>query len=526
MSNDQIPRVTYSNIGTDFASLHAFLDAEIPAACTRLIGRRWGNRIAGRDDVSGEVVRSVSPIDREIVIGEQIAADAGAIERAVAAARRAYPVWSRTPWPDRVQHLRRFGAVLSKRKYELGIACLIEVGKSRLEALGEAEEAVDLVGYYAAEMERNAGFDRPMARAFPHESTRDLLRPMGVFAVVAPFNFPLALSVNMLTGAIITGNTAVYKPSQNAGLTGALLMQAMEEAGIPEGVVNLVAGGDEVGRALTSHPGIAGVAFTGSYAVGMDLFRRFAAGAVARPVVVEMGGKNPAYVAASADVETAAQGVMRSAFGLSGQKCSACSKVYVHTSLKARFLDRLAELTRAIALGDVRRRDVYMGPVIDERAAARLLEASAQARRDGYVVTGGERLAEGLFDRGPYVAPTIVQGLASRHPINKDELFLPFLSVIEFGRLEDAIADGNDVAFGLTAGCYADDERELQTFLDAAEAGVLYANRASGATTGAWPGIQSFCGWKGSGITGKGGLGPHYLPQFMREQSQTIFEKR
>jgi 1-pyrroline-5-carboxylate dehydrogenase len=223
---------------------------------------------------------------------------------------------------------------------------------------------------------------------------------------------------------------------------------------------------------------------------------------------------------------TAAAGVMRSAFGLQGQKCSAGSKVYVANDIRPRFLEHLLDLTAKVRVGDPRAADVYMGPVIDDRAVERFEHATAAARGEGDVLTGGTRLSGGVFDRGPYVAPTVVAGLPRDHWINRDELFLPFLSVLGFDDLAEAIADGNRVAYGLTAGIYSGDERELNYFFDHAEAGVLYANRASGATTGAWPGIQTFAGWKGSGgSSGKGGLGPYYLQQFMREQSHTIMRK-
>jgi 1-pyrroline-5-carboxylate dehydrogenase len=255
----------------------------------------------------------------------------------------------------------------------------------------------------------------------------------------------------------------------------------------------------------------------------MGILRSVAAGPCNRPVIVEMGGKNPTYVTASADLDVAAEGVMRSAFGLQGQKCSAGSKVYVNAEVGDAFLDKLLALTARIRIGDPTERDVFMGPVIDGRALARFNAAAAEASRIGRVLAGGTSLDGGIYAHGAYVAPTIVDGLPPSHGINKDELFLPFLSILRFTDLAAAIEDGNDVTYGLTAGCYAQDETELDLFLERAEAGVLYANRASGATTGAWPGIQSFCGWKGSAVTSKGGLGPYYLPQFMREQSRTIW---
>ena len=523
MNDTTLPRVTYSNVRADFSGVHALLDARIPAIRRDVLGRTWPNRIGGTSDTGGETYAAPCPIDRRIVLGTFHAADAAAVDRAVAAAKHAFADWSRRSWRERAAVVRRFAAELDKRKFDLAVACLYEVGKSRMEAMGEAEEAIDLARYYADEIEANAGFVRPLKRAFPQEETSDQLRPVGVFAVIAPFNFPLALSVNMMTGALVTGNTVVYKPSPFAGLTGALLVEAAEAAGFPPGAVNLVCGGAPTGRALAEHRGVDGIVFTGSHAVGMGLLRTVAAGRYNRPVIVEMGGKNPTYVSDRADLAVAAEGVMRSAFGLQGQKCSAGSKVYVHAGVKDAFLERLTEAAGKLKIGDPTARDVFMGPVIDDRAAARFREAAAAAARDGRVLAGGTVLTGGVYDHGAYVTPTIVGGLPAAHPINKDELFLPFLSVLTFTDLAAAIADGNDVIYGLTAGCYTTDPAELDLFLDTAEAGVLYANRASGATTGAWPGIQSFCGWKGSGTTSKGGLGPYYLAQFMREQSRTVW---
>jgi 1-pyrroline-5-carboxylate dehydrogenase len=517
-----LPRVTYSNIATDFTPVHDHLDRLIPEVRATLLGRERRNLIGGLPDEDGTLYDARSPIDRAVLLGRFVEASDAAVDRAVAAARAAHRNWSRLRWPERVAILRAAADRLDARKHELAVACLIEVGKSRLEAVGEAEEAVNLIRYYCDEMERNEGFRRPMKRAFAAETTEDVLRPLGVFAVIAPFNFPLALSVNMVCAALLAGNSVIYKPSPAAGLTGALLVDTLLEAGLPDGVLNLVCGGSHVGERLAVHEDVAGVAFTGSYRVGMGLYRRLAGGPWAKPLVVEMGGKNPAYVTVHADLDAAAAGVMRSAFGLQGQKCSACSKAYVHAAVYDDFMEKLADATARIRIGNPEERDVFLGPVIDAAAGERFERAVADARRQGHVVLGGERLTGGLFDRGTYVAPTVVDGLAADHRINRDELFLPFLSVQRFTGLDDAIADGNRVAYGLTAGIYTRDPAELDEFLENAEAGVLYANRPSGATTGAWPGIQSFCGWKGSGVSGKGGLGPHYLPQFLREQSRTI----
>lgn len=517
-----LPRVTYSNTGEDFSGVHAHLDEIIPEAEARLLGKLRPSLIGGRDRAEGEIVRAVSPIDREIVLGEFPQANADLVDEAVNAAQSAFPSWRDMGWQHRVELLRAGADIIEDKKWDLSVACLVEVGKSRLEAVGEVEEAIDLIRHYCDEMERTDGFSEKKGGASSREHCSVVLRPYGVFAVIAPFNFPVALSIGMISAALVAGNTIVFKPSDAAGLTGRLVVEALVAGGLPDGVLNLVQGGDETGKALVSHPKVDGFAFTGSNPVGMSILRLAATSQAMRPVLAEMGGKNPGFVTRNADLKIAASGVARSAFGLSGQKCSALSKAYVDQDIRDDFLDALLEAAGKLVVGDPRKRDVFMGPVIDKAALDRFGKTSAAASSDGSIIAGGRQLSGGLFDHGPYVEPTIVTGLAADHPINRDELFIPFMSVLPFEDLGDAIADANRSAYGLTAGVYTKDEAELDRFLGTIEAGVLYANRAAGATTGAWPGFQSFCGWKGSGLTGKGGLGSWYVPQFMREQSRTI----
>ena len=519
-----LPRVTYSNVGVDFGPLHAWLDQALPRFRREMLGRAWPNIVAGRHDVSGRAYEIACPFDRDLLVARLVEADRKAVEHAVVAARAAFPAWRARPWQDRVAAMRRFAREVDARKYDLAMAALFEVGKSRLEAVGEAEEAVDLIDWYCDEMERNEGFIRQMGRAVANEETVCRLQPVGVFAVIAPFNFPVALSCNMLGACLVAGNTAVYKPAGQAGLSASILMEAARAAGLPDGVLNLLCG-ERTGPLLVDQEGIDGIAFTGSHEVGMKIFRKLASGPFARPVICEMGGKNPAYVTARADLDTAADGVVRSTFGLSGEKCSALSVAYVERSVHDRFLAMLAERTRALKVGNPEDKAVFMGPVIDDAAVERFEKAAKAARQAGRIVQGGGRIRTGNFANGHFVEPTIVAGLPADHWINRDELFLPFLSVQPFDRLEEAIAQGNRIVYGLTAGLYSEDQGELDLFLDTAEAGVLYANRRSGATTGAWPGFQTFCGWKGSGVDNKGGLGPWTLPRYMREQSLTLMRR-
>ncbi|CAN5707740.1 L-glutamate gamma-semialdehyde dehydrogenase [soil metagenome] len=519
MSNS-FPRVTYANTGVDLTTLHDFLDEEIPRFKAAHLGKHWPNVFGGTPDDSGASYEVHSPIDRKTLLGSFVRSDARAVDRAVAAASQAYPSWSATPWRERVAALLRWADVLEREKYTLALAVLEEVAKSRPEAVGEAEESLDMIRFYCSEMEANNGFVKPMRRAFAQEETVNLLRPMGVFGVISPYNFPLALSVGMMMGSLLTGNTVVFKPSPGCALSGHLLVATMREAGL-EKIVGIVTGDDVTGKAIVDHPKIAGIAFTGSHEAGMAIFHAMNKGHHTKPVVAEMGGKNPAYVSRSADIGVAAEGVARSAFGLQGQKCSACSVVYVDNQIKPAFLDALLAYVRTLGIGNPEQRGIFVGPLYDQASDDRFAAALSAAARDGKVLHGGEKVAPAGLEQGFYRQPAVVE-LPAGHPLVKDELFLPFLVVRGFDDFEAGIAEGNDVMYGLTAGVYTRDEAELSYFLDRAEAGALYANRRSGATTGAWPGIQSFCGWKGSGVSHKGGLGPNYLQQFMREQSHTV----
>jgi 1-pyrroline-5-carboxylate dehydrogenase len=325
-------------------------------------------------------------------------------------------------------------------------------------------------------------------------------------------------------GALVAGNTVVYKPSSDAPISGRCLLQAVRAAGIPDGVFNLVMGpGESVGAEIQENDGVDGVIFTGSFEVGWHLYKNFAT-RYPKPVIVEMGGKNPAIVSRHADLDEAAEGVMRSAFGFSGQKCSANSRVYVERPVLAEFTRLLVAKTEAITIGDPVDRKNWLGPVINERAAQRYDAAVSEARRDGRVIIGGERVTEDGLDAGHFVAPTVVGDLPSDHRLFRDELFVPFTAVAAVDSIDEALRLSNAVDLGLTAGFYSDDKGEIQSFLDGIEAGVIYVNRRAGATTGAWPGIQPFGGWKGSTATGKAGGGFYYVQQFMREQSQTIVD--
>ncbi len=517
-------KITYATLRNDNEELHALYDAGVERARARL-GQEHPNWVGGKAVAGGDGTFELrSPIDREILVGTFAKGTRRDVQAAIAAARAAQAAWRHTPWRERLAIMRKAAELISERQMEYGALMALEVGKNRLEALGEVEEAADLLRYYSDVYERNDGYVHGMDNlgdATVH--TKSILRPFGVFAVIAPFNFPMALSTGPSGAAMMAGNTVVFKPASQGAMCGVLLTEAYRDAGVPAGVFNLVMGpGATVGAELTENPGIDGVVFTGSFEVGMGLFRSFSS-TFPKPCIVEMGGKNPAIVTARADLEEAAEGIMRSAFGFGGQKCSANSRVYVERPVRDELVRLLVQKTEKITIGDPIPREVWLGPVIDQKAVDRYQAAVAEARRDGQVLIGGERLADGPLARGFYVEPTVVE-LPTSHHLFQDELFVPFTAVGQVDSLDEAIRLANDSVYGLTAGVYSEDPAEVDRFLDEVHAGVLYVNRRAGATTGAWPGVQPFGGWKGSGSTGKAGLSLYYPAQFLREQSHTIVD--
>jgi 1-pyrroline-5-carboxylate dehydrogenase len=517
-------KITYATLRADNDELHAAFEKGVVSARERL-GRSHQNLVGGAERPGDGESELRSPIDRDIVVGRFARATRQDVRDAIAAARAAQPAWRALGWDRRIEIMRRAAELISERQMLYGALMSIEVGKNRIESLGEVEESADLLRYYAQTALDNDLYERPMDDlGDPATHTRSVLRPHGVFGVIAPFNFPMALAAGPTGAALLAGNTCVFKPASAGAMSAVLLMEAYRDAGVPDGVINLVMGpGETVGDELAASDTIDGIVFTGSYEVGMGLQRGFTR-AYPRPCIVEMGGKNPAIVMRSADLDEAAEGIMRSAFGFGGQKCSANSRVYVERPVHDDLVRLLVEKAERISVGDPVRRENWLGPLIGRSAVERFERAVAEARRDGTVFTGGEVLGDGDLGRGFYVEPTIAGGLPGDHRLFHDELFAPLTAVHAVDSLDEALALSNGVVYGLTAGIYSEDAAEVDRFLEGIEAGVLYVNRRAGATTGAWPGVQPFGGWKGSGSTGKAALGPWYVAQFLREQSHTIVD--
>lgn len=513
-------RITYATMSADDSDLHAAYDAGIDEARRRL-GAEHPFVVDGEERTGSGFHEERSPIDSDIVIGRFAQGSATDVDDAVTAAAAHFAAWASTPWQERVATLMRAADMISEERFPLAALMAFEVGKNRLEALGDVEESADLIRYYCHQMEENDGFSRPMSRLSPAEATFDVMRPHGVWAVISPFNFPMALAAGPVGAALVTGNTVVLKPSNTGAMSGLELARILRQAGVPGGAFHVVTGsGSTVGSALVAHAGVAGITFTGSYDVGMSIFRTFSTG-WPKPAICEMGGKNPVVVSARADIDLAADGIMRSAFGFGGQKCSAASRVYVEEPRFGDLVEAVSAKAESIVVGDPLRRDVYLGPVIDRRAVDRYREAVAEAERSGSIHAGGAVLDDGDLARGNFVAPTVATA-DSESWLWSRELFVPFVAVASVPDLEEGLDRANDTEYGLTAGFFSEDQEEIDRFLQRVEAGVVYVNRRAGATTGAWPAVQPFGGWKGSGSSGKAGGGPYYLEQYLREQSRTI----
>jgi 1-pyrroline-5-carboxylate dehydrogenase len=519
-------KLTYSTMFDPPEEMHERFEAAL-ADVRAGLGGTYALHIDGRDEACAQTYEKRSPIDDRLLLGRFPLGGAAEAERAMAAARRAFDGWRKTPMAGRLALVRRAAALLEERVYAIGAAIALEVGKNRMESLGETQETVDFFRGYAGEFERNQGFDRAMPDdPLPdfRSHNRSVLKPHGVWAVITPFNYPLALAGGPVAAALVTGNTVVLKGATDTPWAGRLLADCLRDAGFPPGVFNYVTGpGQVVGEAIVNHPDLAGVTVTGSAEVGMRIVRAMGAGAWPRPCIAEMGGNNACIVTARGDLDRAALGIVRSAFSMSGQKCSALSRVYVDARVADDLLARVVAKVRALRVGDPLRRENWMGPVISPRAVRSFEEYCGELRTGGArILIGGERLSDGDLARGCFVAPTVAEAPAD-HPLFKEEKFQPILMVNRVRDLDEAIGRANDTTLGLTAGVYGDDD-EAAAFLDRIEAGVTYVNRPQGATTGAWPGYQAFGGWKGSGSTGKAIGSFYYLPQYMREQSQTLVE--
>ena len=487
------------------------------------LGKSYPNIVGGNDRLSkqGEFSKT-SPYNAKAVVGRFQKGTKEDVIDAVSISSSALDAWERTGVARRCEMFRTAADRMSKRKYEFAAWLTLENGKNRYEAIAEVDEAIDYLRYYPHVIEEHEGYVLELDGPVPCNETRSVLRPLGVMGVIPPFNFPIAITTGMVTAALITGNAVVLKPPSDAPMMGYMLHRLLTESGVPPETFHYVAGpGETVGSEIATNKGIAAIAFTGSRDVGMGIAKTSLEHG-GRPPILEMGGKNPAIVSDKTDLDKAVEGVARSAFGYSGQKCSATSRVIVNRAVADRFTQKLVEWMRGRRIGDPSKRETFVGPVINAAAVERFRRTVVTASKAGQILAGGHVLEEDQYGNGYFVEPTVIVHVARNHELALKELFLPILVVLTYGDLEEALDIANSVEYGLTAGIFSDDPAEVEKFFSKIRAGVAYANRSQGATTGALVGSQPFTGWKSSGVTGKGAGGPYYLLQFLQEQSRTV----
>lgn len=515
-------KVTYIDLLVD-ESIHKEYERALEK-----IGPELGNShplfIGGKEIYSAPEFEVRSPFDKRILVGKFQTATPNQIRTAINTAKKGFLEWKDLNWNQRVKIIQKSADIIDSQKFLLSALITYETGKNRYEAIAEVSEAVDMLRYHVDIYKKNKGFIVPMKPEQPKAKCRSVMRPYGAWAVISPFNFPLSLAAGMVGAALITGNSVVLKPTSLAPYSALKLYKALITAGFPPAGIQYITGPGEIfGNIITGNPNIDGIAFTGSREVGLFLHRAFTTKQpYPKPVITETGSKNPVIVTERADLKKAVSGVVKSSYGYSGQKCSATSRVYVHISIADQFVKALVNQIKTLVIGDPRNKDTSIGPLIDANAMKKYRDAVDQVKKDGgKIVIGGEVIANGNFFYGNYVQPTVVTQLTRGHPLQKRELFIPFVIVEMVSTLQEAMIEANNTEYGLTAGIFSEDRDEVDYFFDNIQFGVAYANRRGGATTGAWPGSQSFVGWKGSSSTGKGIGGPYYLLSYMREQTQT-----
>ncbi|MBP2675542.1 MAG: delta-pyrroline-5-carboxylate dehydrogenase [Deltaproteobacteria bacterium] len=465
--------------------------------------------IGGEEYRQGEPIVSVDPARPQEVVGTVYGITLELADHAVRAAREAQKEWSQRSPVDRAAVLFRAASVARRRRGELAAWQVREVGKSWPEADADVTEAIDYLEYYGREMVR---LGKPSRLGdCPGEENRYLYRPRGVGLVIAPWNFPLAISIGMVSAALVTGNAVLYKPSSLSPVNGWLAFSLLREGGAPNGALNFIPGkGDTVGDRLVGHPEVDFVLFTGSRDVGLRIVEK--AGRTEpgqktiKRAVVEMGGKNAILIDADADLDQAIPAVISSAFGYQGQKCSACSRVIVHTDCYGRFLARLCEAVKGLTIGSPADPANGIGPVIDAAAKERVQETIELGRREGKVAAEIPVPGDGY-----YVSPTVLTDLPPNSKILREEIFGPVLAVIRAGDIEEAVGLANSSDYALTGGLFSRSPATIRRVGETFEVGNLYINRG---ITGAVVGRQPFGGFRMSGIGSKAG-GPDYLLQFM-----------
>ena len=452
------------------------------------------NYIGGQwvDAASGDTFESRNPARQSDLVGRFPQSGADDVARAVEAAKGAFDAWRLTPAPKRGEILKRVGDLMTERKSEIAFEMTREMGKPHFETKGDVQEAID-TAYYAMTMGRQL-FGHTVPSEMTNKFNMTVRRPIGVCGLITAWNFPVAVPTWKMFPAILSGNTVVFKPSEDAPHSGMLLVQVMEDAGVPPGVVNLIQGAGAAGQAIVDHPDVAALSFTGSSETGAAIASR-AASRHAR-VSLEMGGKNPAVVMEDADLDLAMEGLIWGAYGTTGQRCTATSRLIVHADVHDQLVARVQKKAAELRLGYGNDADVDMGPLINQKALEKVSGYMDVAREDGATIAmGGERATGDGLDDGFFFQPTLLTGVTRDMRVAREEIFGPVLSVIKVGSFDEAIEVANDVAYGLSSAVYTSDIARAFRALRDIDAGITYIN---GPTIGA-EAHMSFGGVKATG---------------------------
>jgi 1-pyrroline-5-carboxylate dehydrogenase len=483
------------------------------------LGREYDLVIGGRRIKTADKIRSLNPARPAQIVGIHQKAGAEHAQQAISAALSAFESWSRTTVESRASLLLNAARIIRDHKFVFCAWLTYEVGKNWAEADADVGETIDFLEFYARETLRLASAQTPIQ--FPGERCELHYIPLGVGAVIPPWNFPFAIMAGMTSAAIVAGNTVILKPSSDAPTIAALFVRVLEEAGIPPGVVNFCPGsGSAFGNAIVEHPKTRFISFTGSKKVGLEIHER---AAKAKPnqiwlkrTILEMGGKDSILVCADADLDAAVEGVVASAFGFSGQKCSACSRAIIEAPVYEAFTERLLERVARLTVGDPVQNH-NLGPVINKAALDSMLAYIEIGKKEGRLITGGN--APATADGGYFLEPTVFADVAPNAKLAQEEIFGPVLALIKVASFEEGLKVTNNTEYGLTGSIYSTDRAKLDRCRSEYHVGNLYFNRKS---TGAMVGAHPFGGFNMSGTDSKAG-GPDYLLLFT--QAKSVAEK-
>ncbi len=484
----------------------------------RELGQTYPLVIGGEKITNKATFASRNPSQPDEVIGYFSSATVEQVDAAVKSAAAAFENWKHVPAEERAGYLFAAADLLKARRFEFNAWMIYEVGKSWPEADGDTAEAIDFMEFYAREMMRLAG-DQPLVK-LEGEDNQLVYIPLGVGAVIPPWNFPSAIMAGMTSAAFVSGNTVVLKPASTSPMIAWQFMRILEEVGLPAGVVNFLTGsGSIIGDELVEDPRVRFIAFTGSRDVGLrisELAAKHKKGQLwLKRTILEMGGKDAVVVDETADLESAAEGIVSSAFGFQGQKCSAGSRAIIVEKVYDQVLQKVIEKTKKLTMGDVTKPETYMGPVVDENAMKKITEYIEVGKHEGRLVAGGGHQGPGYF-----IEPTVIADVDPHARIAQEEIFGPVLAVIKARDFDDALHIANDTEYGLTGALYSKDEKRIERAKQEYHVGNLYFNRKC---TGALVGVHPFGGFNMSGTDSKAG-GRDYLLLFT--QAKAISTKK